>query len=281
MFFQNPFTQEFRGSLVLGDRQASLDFIVPSNKGRGDEVIVNWAAFPLDFSGNDSDGNSKAILVLRYATDAGSFRNWTTLDVNITTGAVSNSAVTAIEAVASLNGNAAFAAVFLAAITRDRSNVISGISIKSKLPITRSRFYVENGRAESVARFNDRAGVAELPSYFARHTVDNFINFPDSIGLLIELDNSGSNVDESVIDTAKDGKGILLGYDHTQAQADWQLFSGRSGIFQFTKVVDSNTKLVYSAGAKAGDLAMMTVVNSGNTFQLPYTLVADDLITPP
>ena len=74
---------------------------------------------------------------------------------------------------------------------------------------------------------------------------------------------------------------------------DYQLLRGRSGLFQFQNITvdgsDRTTQIIeYSAGAKVGDLAMITnyVYSGGNTqpseiFQQPYTLTASDLITPP
>ena len=158
--------------------------------------------------------------------------------------------------------------------------------IKQKKPITEMRFYVKNGRAEEKLRFNGRAGVQELPTYFDRHSMDNRFTFEDSQNHLVALDISGSTVDLNIVLDAVNEKGIPMefGWDGTTERADWELLEGKSGMFDFTNDDGSsnpNTKIIYSAGAKAGDLAKKVVTNGGNTFVIPYTLVSSDLITPP
>ena len=156
------------------------------------------------------------------------------------------------------------------------------------------RFYVVNGGAEEVLKFNGRAGVAELPTWFDRHTIANRIAFTDSMGVLIKLDPSGSNVDAAVIDNAVDKHGNDLGYSSGTVQADWQLLRGSSDNFMFTKnTLDGNTPpritqtIVYPAGAKVGDMAKKTTyaytatnLNPDKITQVPYVLTSGDLVTP-
>lgn len=289
-FFQNPFPDEYRGSLVLGDRQHVPNFIVGGNAGRGHEIVTGWRNAPYDLSGNDADGDSKANLVLRYSLDADNFRNWGSLTIPAAVGAVSAAAVTAAEVVSSLNASAAFTSLFEA--TLDMGVSKRKVCIRQRLPMTRLHFYVQNGRAEEEIGFNLRSGVAELPTYFDRHSMANVFTYADSVNMLIKLDPSGSNVDAAVIDDAVDYNGRPLGLDSGTEQADWQLFKGKSGLFQFTKTStatasSTTTEIIYSAGAVAGDLAMKVVTEkdgSGNTlrkFELPYTLAGGDLVTPP
>ena len=285
-FFQNPFTDEFRGSWVLGDRQQSLTFVCPGNKGRGDTVITAWSDGPYNLSGNDADGNSKAVLTIKLCILP--FRGWSSVAVNIGSG----SALTVDAIVTALNADATFAGLFTAS-----KNVTSGrLEITSLKPTTSMKFYVVNGRAESVLKFNARAGIAELPTYFSRHTMAEILNFPDSANMLVALNpyaaGGSSVVDDALINNAVDGKGVSLGYSASTVQADYQLLEGRSGLFKFQKItVDGSNRITqiiaYSAGAAVGAPAMKTkyTYTSANTnpdkiTEEPYTLESGDLITP-
>lgn len=296
-FFQNPFLKEFRGTLVLADRHYAPTFNVPPNAGRGDEQVTVWNQPPYDLSGNDSDSNSADTLVIRYALRNES--NWATLSIDITASAASASAVTPQEIATALNANTTFASFFQAIVASDRFGNTSGpgkfrLSIKQKRPITEFRFYIVNGRAEEVLGFNKRAGVSEIPSYFARHTVDNAIarTYADSQGVLVQLDST-SSVDSALINNAVNAQGISLGFDSSAEKEDWQLLQGSSGLFQFTSgptdaTADSSSEVIaYPAGAKVGDLAKKTITivdstaGTQNVFEIPHVLQSGDLITPP
>lgn len=83
------------------------------------------------------------------------------------------------------------------------------------------------------------------------------------------------------------------GIDYTNAQMDWELLRGRSGIFNFQKItVDGSNRITqiieYPTGALAGDFARKInyVYTAANTnpdqiTEIPYTLAAADLITVP
>jgi hypothetical protein len=174
------------------------------------------------------------------------------------------------------------------------------------------------GRAETVLQFNARAGVAELPTYFRRHTVFNSptpgaaVNpftvdittggqtYEDGINQLIELDPNAAGgsllVDDDIVGNAVDKNGNSLGYDNTTIKNDWELVQGQTSTFLFTSVlaggsanpiVETTDTLEYPAGAKPGDLAKKTTTeydSAGdivNQYVIPYTLVAGDLIVPP
>lgn len=298
-FFQNPFRSEFRGNLVLGDRSQALEFVCPGNTGRGDDMTISWKGLSTyDLSGNDSDSNATKTLNIRYSLDAQNFTSWALLSVDISAGAGSTSAVKPAEIVAALNASSAFTNLFTAQIISFNGNLPPTndnlrIQIQSIKPVTRFHFYVQSGQADSVLNFNARAGVSELPAYFNRHTIANALVYPDSVGMLIILVPGSSNVDQATIDNAVDKKGNSLGYSHSTVQTDYALLAGRSGLFQFTKnVVDTSNRItsqiIYSAGAKVGDLAMKTTYSytTTNTLpttsaQVPYTLASGDLITPP
>lgn len=183
-FFQNPFNKEFRGTWVLGDRQHSPDFVIYGHAGRQDEVVVCFNAPPYDLSGNDLNGDSHANL--KFAISLWNDKNWGTISVDVATGAVSTSAVTAEEIVAKLIATAAFNDFFEARLVQFNDGS-SRIAIRQRKSISEVRFYVINGQAEAVLGFNKRAGIAELPSYFKRHSVENRYNYADSQNCLIQL----------------------------------------------------------------------------------------------
>jgi hypothetical protein len=272
-FFMNPFTADFRGNLLLGDRQHIPVFICPGNKGRADDVVYSWNPGPYNMSGADVDGLARDIVLLSYSIDA-DFKNWAMIPVNCTTGAANIASVTTQEVVNALNADPNFSGPFGAYLESNNR-----VFIKQKHETSRMKFFVVNGRAEEALRFNARSGVAELPTYFRRHTIARRGDFPDSVGMLIEMNPSVLS-QAAVIRNAVDLRGNTLGFDPTVVQADWQLLRGRSGIFQFTKTSGS-TKIIYPAGAREGDLAMMVVDSGSGHFEMPYTLLSGDLITPP
>ena len=282
-FYLNPFSQDFSGSFLLGDRHYAQDFRCPRNAGRGDELVVAYGTAPFDLSGNDSDGNSKAVLTISFALN--DQKNWA--DLQITISGSSLSAITTSEVVASLSSNTTFANYFSASI-----NTTGNIIIRQTKPVTSMKFYIKTGRADTVLNFNKFAGIAQLPTYFNRHTIANRFNFSDCQNTLIALAPGSSNVDAALINAAVDPKGISLGYSSGTVLADWQLLSGKSGIFNFQKITvdgsDRFTQIIeYSAGSAAGDLAKKTSYtytgankNPDTITEIPYTLQSGDLVTP-
>ncbi len=287
-FFQNPLPWDFHGIWVLGDRQLCPEFRCPSNKGRADEHVTAWNAPNYDLSGNDADGDSTDTLVIKYAKN--DLKSWFSLSINIATGAVSSSAVTAAEIVANLNANEIFATHFVASITVTENASERRINIKQKAAIGSFRFFIVNGRAEEKLNFNKKAGVAELPGFFGRHTIGNYPTYTDGQSMLILLDTANT-VDENIIDNAVDHNGVSLGFSSATVKADYELLRGRSGIFTFQKMtVDGSDRITqiieYHAGARAGDLArkIAYTYSGANTkpaqiTEIPYTLQSGDLIT--
>lgn len=272
-FFQNPFDQEFQGYLPVIDKRAALSFKVPANLNKSDAQLA-WNIGPYDFSSDDE-------LTINYAHDSAP-KNWATLTINVA-GATA-SATTAQEVVTILNDNATFADMFLAEV----KNYSSGQTVYIRPSPTRKvkvKLYFSNTGAEKHLRFNKRAGVAELPIYFDRHTIENRFNFEDSVGLLIALDEADALVDIPIIEDA--------GFDPLAMKADWELLEGRStALFTFKKqavtVNNQITEIIeYGAGAKVGDMAIKTIMTYTGTqtapdtiCKIPYVLTSGDLITP-
>ena len=280
-YFQNVFKQDIILPILLADNQYSPNFKIGLNSGRGDENLLSWKEPPYDLSGNDADGDSNNTLTIGFAIDP-AFKNWSYISINIATGAASASAVTPEEIVENLNGSATFADRFTAEVGKFKSGK-SRVIITQTMPVHRLRSYIVRGRAETKLDFNQKAPVKELPSFFERHTIDN--RFVDgSLGNLILLNPSSSDVDVNIIDAA--------GLDSGVVQADWQLFGGCSGLFTFKKqTVDGSNRITaiieYPAGAVAGDFAKRTtytysgVQTSPLTIaEVPYVLQSGDLITP-
>jgi hypothetical protein len=298
-YFQNVFTADFQGSLVIGDRQHSPTFKCRGNFGRGDAFVVAWKEPTYNLSGNDGSGTSRANLTLSFAIDVGVFKNWSDITVNVTQNcnldgsgnptlpAVSTSAVTATEIMTSLNADATFSGKFTASLKSSPfSSGSPRLQITQNMPVERCKFYIKNGAAEDAIGFNARAGIDQLPDFFNRHTIANrwFVDGPttnavpnvDGQNMLIKLAPTGINVgnfnvDALLINYAVDNNGKSLGYNPTVALKNWELLRGRAGYFMFTKnTVDANTPpritdtIQYPAGAKVGDFAKkITYVYTG------------------
>ena len=297
-WYQNPFVQDFSGNWVLGDRQESPSFVCHRNYGRGDENVMSWnTTKTLSFAGNDSDGNSNDTLVIKYSWNyPGEFADWTTRTV---TGTVTTlaTATTVDEAVVALNSQTTFSDLFIATVVVDNARTkVPRVMIRQLNPVDRFRFFIVNGRAETVFKFNARASVAELPTYFERHEAG--AAFKDSVNLLIHLVPGGFTVDADVIDNAQDINGISMGYDSSVVQSDWKLLQGKSGIFQFRRVIATvaldaitlpSIVVEFPAGAIVGDLSKrITYTYGGDATHFyiahyteePHTLISSDLFDP-
>ena len=273
-FFQNVFNQEYQGYLNTGsDRQYSLTFKIPANQNSQDYQFA-YNAEPYDLSVNN-------ILTINYAWDT-DYKNWASLAINI--AGVSPEATTATEVVAILNSNETFSGMYIAKVAKN-SNA-SHVLITSKTQRAKQiiKMYVLNSSAESVLKFNKKANVAELPSYFERDTIANRFNYEPANNHLIKLDPE-DEVDAAIITAA--------GLDPTSPKEDWELLRGRaSGIYTFKKqTLDGSGRVVeiieYPAGALVGDLARKVIYTFTDTntepdeiFQIPHVLIGDDLIIP-
>mgnify|MGYP000846146367 CR=1 FL=1 len=286
-FFQNPFGADFFGVWLLGDRQHSVDFKCPRNAGRGDESVVAHNTAPYNLSGNDADGNAKNVFKLAFAYRSEKSFN----DLNITISASSLAATTAQEVVTSLTADSTFNTFFTATVKDDLKTGTKSVLIKQNRPVVEFKFYVKSKQAETVLNFNKYAGVAELPGFFARHTIANGLVDTDSQGMLIALDASVLT-DASVINNAYDEHFKLKGFSSSVVRADYALLRGRSGIFTFQKnTVDGSSRITqtieYPAGALPGDMAKKTIYSytaaqtaPDKKVEIPYTLESGDLVTP-
>ncbi len=185
-FFQNVFLEEFKGNWVLGDRQYSLSYNIKANKGRSFDRIATFeepVAGLYDLSGNDSTGDDASLLIIRFAYR--DFRIFHTLTIDVA-GAVP-AQTTPVEIVNILNANNVFSTYFTASLTTWLNNTYpTRIVIESKKQ-GQIKFFIVNSGAEETLKFNKSAGIAQLPTYFSRHTVDNLPNFEDGIGSLTLL----------------------------------------------------------------------------------------------
>jgi len=274
-FYQNPFTTEFRGTVNLGSA-ITPNFIIPRNVGRSDETVTSQnGSGPFDLSGNDAAGNPTKILTIRFATDSGNFLNWGTKEFDIAATATEDESVQLYEIVSALNNNVDFQQLF----TASHNNVGVSIHLRNGLGPARVKFYVVNGGAEEVLRFNGEAAIREIPAYFSRYTVGNDTG-NDLPAMLVPLDPADA------------GNALLIngaGFDSTKPTPEYKLY-GRNSSFSFTKsTVDGNTRseVKYPSGAEVGDIATKKVIvkdNDGNVIEeyvLPHTLTEDDIITPP
>lgn len=269
-FYQNPFESEFRQSMPFADRQYNITWKVPANRNNNQATIA-WNFEPYDFS-------THANLTISYAIDK-DFKNYASMTINV--AGATPSATYAAEVAADLNADAGFADRFIASVTTNGNN--KRVLIRAKSDRQAIRFYFANTSAERILKFNRHAGVAELPSYCSRHTIENRFEFTDSLAHLIELDE-GDAVDQAIITEA--------GFDYTDMQEDWELLQGRAEIFTFKKqTVDGSSRITeiieYPAGARVGDLAIKTQMSytgaktqPDKITEIPYVLQSGDLVTP-
>lgn len=309
-YFQNPFPVEFRGNWVLGDRQYSIAFVCPPNAGRSELLVNAWkeptgSPEVFNLSGNDADGDPKSTLTIRLSTN-GTFQNYTNITVDLTDNTNASlspapvaSAIKPAEIVAIMNADPTFSTFFTASLHKGNSGFINRIVFTQKLETSRMKFIVLNSGAETVLGFNARAGVAQLPIYFAKCKIwgGDMTDRSDGNNSLILLDpsNSGgiSAVDDDIIDNAVNARGESLELDSSTMKADWELLGGRaSGLFSFQKqTVDGSDRVTeiieYPAGAQVGDFARKikytytsTNKNPDTITKIPYVLTSGDIITP-
>jgi hypothetical protein len=156
-FYQNLFN-EYIGNYILGDfKSFTLSFKVPANRNHG-EFFICWNTGPYDLSFSDT-------LTFNYAFDI-AFKNWSSFSVNI--AGANPSQTTVFEIVNILNADSTFKEWFTASVYKNNQ-----IGIRQLKPAINFRSYISNTGAEFVLKFNKYAGIADIPSYFEKDTIEN------------------------------------------------------------------------------------------------------------
>lgn len=271
--FQNVFNTDFTGGLILGTNRPILNFNVTGHKNSM-HSMVSYSAAPYDLDPNNT-------LTINISFDG---QHFDTKMIDVSASAANVNAATATEVVTELNANTWFSNYFIAAVVN--TNYVSIQTTKQAID-NRLKVYISNLSAEFSLNFNRLAGVAELPTYFARHTIANSLTYTDSVATLIQLDPSDS--DELAI--IRNGLNNQA-WTSSDLQDDYELFKGRSGMFNFQKItVDGSDRITqiieYPAGAISGDLAKKIIygytganTNPSQTTEEPYTLTGSDLVVP-
>lgn len=159
-------------SYTAGSKTGSYSISGTSADGTFERTTVGRRGFDLSTVSNRT-------LSLFFAYDK-DFRNYSSIAINVA-GATPGETETH-EIVAALNASTAFADRFIAF----NNNGYVAIQQKANNNVI-LRFYVGNTGAETKLKFNKYAGIAELPLYFMRHTIDNRRTYNDSVGQLIPL----------------------------------------------------------------------------------------------
>jgi hypothetical protein len=275
-FYQNPFDALFHAPMPLSDRQYTITWKVPENLNRSD-LMLAWNAEPYDLS-----VVGDRVLTINIALDT-EFKAYAARIIDVS-GATPG-ATTAAEVATALNADGMFSTFFVAST----KNLINGtvnppltVLITGKRSKVGFRSFIANTGAEKFLRFNKKAGVAELPSYFERHTVANLNTFEDCVGGIVRLDETIAQ-DQAIITDA--------GFDYTAMQEDWELLDGRSGLFPFRlHTYDGSSRLVttieFPAGAKAGDLGKRidyqysgAATDPSIVTEIPYIVTSSDVST--
>ena len=171
---ESPFAPTYN---LTGNTTLTLQFALDT------EMYRNWATLSIDLTASTAFSTGTAYVVGNGVSYSGSNYVCTTANrpgawnaANWTLSSPTN-ARTLSDIIFTLRQNATFNTWFKADLevwskgdTFGRTKLI----IKQKHPTTRLKFFVVNTGAATVFNFNAKAGVAEMPSYFQRHTVGNF-----------------------------------------------------------------------------------------------------------
>lgn len=170
-YFQNVFDQTYEAAWVLGDfKTHHLTYRVNANKNQG-ESMVAYNEGPYDFS----DGGT---FTINFTMDV-NFKHWATFTVDVTGD--DPAFTTAYEVRDILNAATSFTDWYTAGVDNNR------VYIRQRKPKTTMRTYFSNSGAELSLKFNKYAGVADIPTYFNKDTIENRFNYEDSQGKLIRL----------------------------------------------------------------------------------------------
>jgi len=164
------------------------------------------------------------------------------------------------------------------------SHHITSITINNPTRITCPNHGLSNGNTVYIGGSNSS------PTVDGSHVI-TFVD-ADTFTIPVNVNVTAGDTGEA-LSVTENAVVTSWGYNISQVLTDWQLLQGRSGIFNFQNItVDGSnriTKIIeYPAGAKIGDFArkIQYVYSGANTSpsqitEIPYTLLAADLVTPP
>jgi hypothetical protein len=238
-YFLNPFAEEYRGNLNVADRGHALTFVIRPNNGRSVDIVFSHAnpapLYTFDLSGSDANGGDKSVLTLSICVDG---RRYNDLSVDI--AGTTASATTVSEIVTLLNADVMFSSYFTAApeFLQKYDQFPLRISIKCKKQLT--KFYVKNKGAESVLKFNAKAGISEIPTYFERHTIGNE-TYPEG-----ETSNNLICLSKPIVANTVASPSVVTSYNHGLVSGDIITIVGSNSDTdidgdQTVTVIDSNS----------------------------------------
>ena len=296
-FFQNVFNKDFHGTIYgVGETESPVNWTVGANIGRSTNSVVHWAGPGV--AGGRYNLTGKTTLTVKFARQ--SHPNvFFTIAVDVTATASAASSVSIHEIVTDLNADSTFSTLMTASVIDGPSEVTDAthgfaggggtakqIDITGKVP---GEFYILNAGAEEVLKFNKKAPIKELLTFFKRFAWDvdgtpaaaGGVATTASVLPLIWLDIADANA-QAALTTA----GVA---DPWTRQDDYQLLKGNVPEYRFVKNTwsgaDHTVQITYNAGAGVGDPAIKTtMVYASNKMTesttVPHILVAGDLVTP-
>jgi len=292
-FFQNVFNKDFHGTIYgIGLEESPINWTIGANQGRSTNSVVHWAGPGV--AGGKYNLTGKTTLTVMFSRPAAP-DVFFAVAVDVTATAAAASAVSIHEIVTDLNANSVFSTLMTASVidgpneVKDATHGFAGgggvakqIDITGKVP---GEFYVLNSSAEEILKFNKKAPIKELLTFFKRMSwdVDGTAVEGAAPGPrpLIWLDISDANA-QVPLTTA----GIVNPWTR---QADYQLLKGSVPDYQFVKNTytgtDHTEQIVYNAGAKVGDPAIKTTMvyvsnKMTESTTVPHVLESGDLVTP-
>jgi hypothetical protein len=292
-FFQNVFNKDFHGTIYgVGETESPRNWTMGANIGRSTNSVVHWAGPGV--TGGRYNLTGKTTLTVKFARQSHP-NAFFAIAVDVTATASAAGSVSIREIVTDLNADSMFSTLMTASVIdgpnevkdathgfADGGGVAKQIDITGKVP---GEFYVLNSSAEEVLKFNKKAPIKELLTFFKRHSwdVDGTAVEPAATGPrpLIWLDISDANA-QVPLTTA----GIVSPWTR---QDDYQLLKGSVPEYQFIKNTysgaDHTVQVSYNAGAVAGDAAIKTTMvyvsnKMTESTTVPHILETGDLVTP-
>jgi alpha-tubulin suppressor-like RCC1 family protein len=261
-YFQNLFN-DYYGYYTAGDSSSfKLTFKVPANKNHG-EFFINWNTGPYDFSSFGSN------LTFNFAFDP-SFKNWSTFTVDV--AGVDSAATTVYEIVDILNNDSNFKDWYTAGIYNNNQ-----IGIRQKRPAIQFHTYISNSSAEFALKFNKNAGIADIPSYFDKDTIDNRFTSQIAHGHLIRLGKTiiGNTASDSTAVTVinhglTNGDTVYIVNSNSIPSIDGTYVVTVTGTNEF--VIDASVAVAGTSGEMLTENDYQVLVDAG----IDYTTMLSD-----